>query len=175
MTDRPPVLISTDRIAARVTELAHAIDEDVHGTSGLVLIGILKGAFVLLADLARQLRTPHTIEFMALSSYGPEGAVGGGVRLLMDLRESIAGRDVLIVEDIVDSGETLAYLVDLLATRHPASVRSCALVRKPGALAKGIPVDYVGFDIDDLWVVGYGLDYAERHRTLPYVGTVDPD
>ncbi|HEX9692214.1 MAG TPA: hypoxanthine phosphoribosyltransferase [Gemmatimonadales bacterium] len=174
MTTPPPELISAERIAVRVGELAGAIDRDYAGRGDVVFIGVLKGAFVFLADLARKLTIPHRIEFMASSSYGANGAVSGGVRLLVDLRDPIEGQHVVLVEDIVDSGDTLTYLTTLLASRHPASVRTCALVRKPGALAAGVKVDYLGFDVPDSWIVGYGLDYAERFRTLPYLGTVEP-
>ena len=138
------------------------------------MIGVLKGAFIFLADLARQLTIPRTIEFIALSSY-ENGSTAGAVRLVMDLRSGIAGKHVLVVEDIVDTGKTLDYLIDMLQARSPASVRTCALVRKAERAKVDVAVDYLGFDIPDVWVVGYGLDYAERDRTLPYIGQIQPD
>jgi hypoxanthine phosphoribosyltransferase len=170
----PPVLIAEPEIAARVAALAGEIDRDSAGMDELVLVAVLRGAFIFAADLARRLRTPCRVDFVALASY--QGAVApGAVRLLMDLRTDIAGRHVLIVEDIVDSGRTLAYLMALLRTRRPASLRSCALTRKPDRQDVDVPVDYVGFDIPDRWVVGYGLDYRDQWRTLPYIGVVDAE
>lgn len=133
------------------------------------MIGILKGAFVFLADLARELSVPRRIEFLAVSSYGAseDTTHSGAVRLLMDLRNPIEGQHVLVVEDIVDTGTTLAYLLDMLQARHPASLRTCALVRKPDRAEVEVEVDYLGFDIPDIWAVGYGLDWAERYRMLP--------
>jgi hypoxanthine phosphoribosyltransferase len=170
----PPVLIPEPEIAARVAALAEEIDRDSAGMEELVLVAVLRGAFIFAADLARRLRTPCRVDFVALASY-QGAAAAGAVRLLMDLRTDIAGRHVLIVEDIVDSGRTLAYLMALLRTRRPASLRSCALTRKPGRQTVDVPVDYVGFDIPDRWVVGYGLDYGDRWRTLPYIGVVEPE
>ncbi len=170
----PRVLIGEDAIRRRVAELAAEISRDYAGVGGLVLVGVLKGAFIFLADLARRLTIPRTIEFMALSSYGLAGSTASGaVRLVMDLRESVEGKHVVIVEDIVDTGRTLHYLVELFKTREPASVRTCALVRKPARREVDVTIDYLGFEIPDVWAVGYGLDYAEQYRTLPYIGTVD--
>lgn len=138
-----------------------------------MLVGVLKGAFIFLADLSRRLAIPRTIEFMALSSYGARGAESGAVRVILDLRTGIEGRHVLVVEDIVDTGRTLHYLMDLLRTRDPASVKTCALVRKKDRHEVEVPIDYLGFDIPDEWVVGYGLDYKEQYRTLPYIGVVN--
>ena len=170
----PRVLISEDEIRRRVGELADQISKDYTGKGEVVLIGVLKGAFVFLADLARRLAIPRTIEFIALSSYPGAKVSSGAVRLVMDLRESIENKHVVIVEDIVDTGRTLAYLVELLKARDPASVRTCALVRKKERHEVDVAIDYLGFDIPDEWVVGYGLDYAEQHRTLPYIGVVNP-
>jgi hypoxanthine phosphoribosyltransferase len=161
------VLINAEDIQERVKELAARISEDYERVSQLYLVGILKGAFIFLADLARELRVPHTVDFMALSSYG-KSTTSGAVRILMDLREPIEGKHVLVVEDIVDTGHTLSYLIQVLNGRFPASLRTCALVRKQRD-QNGIKVDYLGFNIPDVWVVGYGLDYADRHRTLPYI------
>ena len=170
----PRVLIDEDHIQARVEDLAAQISAEYHDKGEIVLVGVLKGAFIFLADLARQLTIPRRIEFMALSSYS-EGGVSGEVRLEMDLRHQIEGKHVLIVEDIVDSGQTLHYLVDLLKARGPASVKTCTLVRKQREDNADAPVDYLGFDIPDVWTVGYGLDYGEQHRTLPYIGIMETE
>lgn len=171
---QPSVFISEHDIGLRVAELAARINRDYERKGELILVGVLKGAFVFLADLARQLTIPRQIEFIALSSY-EEGSKSGAVRLVMDLRRSIEGKHVLVVEDIVDTGRTLHYLIELLKARDPASIGACALVRKKGRHEVDVQLDYVGFDIPDVWVVGYGLDYAEQHRTLPYIGVVPPD
>ena len=161
------ILITEDQIHSRVQELAAQISQDFDRVERLYIIGILKGAFIFLADLTRELEVPHIVDFMALSSYG-KTATSGTVRILMDLRESIEGQHVLIVEDILDSGNTLSYLSRILKARGPASLHTCVLVRKirPGV---DFPIDYLGFDIPDVWVVGYGLDLADRFRTLPYI------
>ena len=167
------VLIPADTIQARVQELAYQIDSDFAGVDHVYLVGILKGAFIFLADLARQLRHPHSVDFMALSSYGKTTS-SGAVRILMDLREPIEGQHVIIIEDIVDTGHTLDYLYQVLKGRNPASLHTCVLVRK---LRQGLdfPVDYLGFEIPDVWVVGYGLDYADRFRTLPFIAEMKGD
>lgn len=167
----PEVLISEAAIARRVDELAREISADYAGKDELLLVGVLRGAFVFLADLTRRLTVPHRVDFIALSRY-EDGAAGGEVRLVMDLRAPVAGRHVLVVEDIVDSGHTLAYLVRTLRARGLDSLKTCVLTRKPGRLEVDVPLDYVGFDIPDRWVVGYGLDYGDRWRTLPYIGLV---
>jgi hypoxanthine phosphoribosyltransferase len=172
---RPRELISEEEIRDRVDALAAEISDDYRNGDPLVMIGILKGAFVLLSDLARRVTVPRRIEFMALSSYDGTERASGAVRLLMDLRTAIEGRDVLVVEDIVDTGQTLEYLLETLGARRPASLSTCVLVRKRSASAGGPPVDYLGFEIPDEWVVGYGLDYRERYRTLPYIGILDPE
>ena len=160
------VLISADDIRTRVQELADQISDDYRGKK-LYMVGILKGAFIFMADLTRSLSIPHVVDFMALSSYGKSTELGA-VRILMDLREPIENQNVLIVEDIVDTGHTLKYLYQVLKGRSPATLRTCTLVRKERALPD-FPLDYLGFDIPDVWVVGYGLDFADRFRTLPYV------
>lgn len=171
MTEQYPdlerILISADSIQQRVKELAKMIEKDFVRKDRLYMIGILKGAFIFLADLTRQLAVPHVVDFMALSSYG-RSTTSGEVRILMDLREPIEGRHVLIVEDIVDSGHTLDYLIKILKGRNPASLHTCALVRKKRD-SLDIKIDYLGFEIPDVWVVGYGLDFADRYRTLPFV------
>jgi hypoxanthine phosphoribosyltransferase len=165
--DLARILVPTDQIQARVQELAEQISHDYQGVDRIYMVGILKGAFIFLADLTRHLEIPHAVDFMALSSYG-KTASSGTVRILMDLRESIEGQHVLIVEDILDTGNTLHYLVRILEERKPASLRTCVLVRKVRDRVD-FPVDYLGFDIPDVWVVGYGLDFADQHRTLPYI------
>jgi hypoxanthine phosphoribosyltransferase len=170
---QPRVLISEPDIEQRVDELAAQISTDYADSGELVLIGVLKGAFVFLADLSRKLSIPRTIEFIAVSSYG-KGSRSGAVRLLMDVRGNIEGKDVLVVEDIVDTGNTLKYLIGILESHGPASIRTCTLLHKAERAEVDIKIDYVGFGIGDEWVVGYGLDYAEQNRTLPYIGAVDP-
>lgn len=155
-------------------ELAARISRDYAEAPEVLLVGVLRGAFVFLADLSRRLTVPCRVDFIAVARY-EEGAVPGAVRLVMDLRTEVTGRHVLLVEDIVDSGETLAYLLDMLRARGPASLRACVLTRKPGPLAASLTLEYVGFDIPHRWVVGYGLDYADRWRTLPYIGVLPPD
>lgn len=171
MTDLHPdmdrVLLSEEEISARVKELAEQISNDMRGIERLYIIGILKGAFIFLADLTRQLEVPHIVDFMAVSSYG-KTVTSGAVRIVMDLREPIEGQHVLIVEDILDSGRTLSYLYQTLKGRKPASLRTCVLLRKIKPEVT-VPVNYLGFDIGDFWVVGYGLDYADKYRTLPYI------
>lgn len=164
-------LIARDTIERRVRQLAARIDEDYAEADELVLVGVLKGAFIFLADLSRALRIPRRIEFMALSSYR-SGSRQGGVRLVLDLRSSIEGKHVLIVEDIVDSGHTLRFLMETLGARRPASLEACVLVRKRRPQVE-VEVRYLGFEIPDAWVVGYGLDYGERYRTLPSIGVLE--
>jgi hypoxanthine phosphoribosyltransferase len=171
----PVVLISEEEIQTRVLELAGQISADYGDSDDLVLVGVLKGSFIFLADISRRLTIPRTIEFIAVSSYGNGSRSSGAVRLVMDVRGNIEGKHVLIVEDIVDTGHTLKYLIGMLKSHRPASVKTCALVRKAERAEVEVKVDYLGFDIGDEWVVGYGLDYAERHRTLPYIGIVTPD
>lgn len=165
--DLERILIPVETIQDRVKELAGQISHDFAGVERLYLVGILKGSFIFLADLVRELKVPHIVDFMALSSYG-KTTTSGAVRILMDLREPIEGQHVMIVEDIVDSGQTLNYLYRLYEERKPASLHTCVLLRK---IRDGLdaPIDYLGFEIPDVWVVGYGLDFADRHRTLPYI------
>lgn len=171
MTDQYPeierILITPEAIQARIQVMARQIEKDFKGIDRLYMIGILKGAFIFMADLTRELKMPHVVDFMALSSYGKTTA-SGAVRILMDTREAIESQHVMIVEDIVDSGHTLEYLLEILKGRKPASLHTCVLVRKKRN-NHHIPVDYLGFEIPDVWVVGYGLDYADRFRTLPFV------
>jgi hypoxanthine phosphoribosyltransferase len=172
--DLARIIISTEEIKARVTGLAWEIEADYVGVERIILVGVLKGAFIFLADLARELRIPHIVDFMAVSSYGNSATSTGAVRLVLDLREPIENEHVIIVEDIVDTGNTLDYLVHTLKGRNPASIRTCALSRKDRAQVN-VPVDYLGFEIPDVWVVGYGLDYADTHRTLPFVAELKPE
>ena len=175
MTHRDPeVLISEQEIEDRVDELARQISDDYGKHGEIVLVGVLKGSFIFLADLSRKLSIPNVIEFIAVSSYGKRSRHTGAVRLVMDVRGSIEGKHVLIVEDIVDTGHTLNYLIGMMKSHGPSSVRTCALVRKSDHAEFEVDVDYLGFDIPDKWVVGYGLDYAEKNRTLPYIGIVKP-
>jgi len=175
VTERDPkVLISEEDIQARVLELGEQISKDYEDCDELVMVGVLKGSFIFLADLSRSLSIPRVIEFIAVSSYGRGSRPSGAVRLVMDVRGNIGGKHVLIVEDIVDTGHTLKYLTGMLESHRPASVRTCALVRKAERAEVDVNVDYLGFDIPDEWVVGYGLDYAEMNRTLPYIGIVTP-
>ena len=171
----PAVLISEADIDKRVRELAAQISTDYADKGNIVLVGVLKGSFIFLADLSRRLTIPRTIEFIAVSSYDNGNIASGAVRLVMDVRGNIENRHVLIVEDIVDTGHTLAYLIGMLESHRPASIRTCALLHKAESAEVDVAIDYVGFGIGDEWVVGYGLDYAERDRTLPYIGTINPD
>ena len=179
MTDVVPpeieqVLISRQEIADKVAEMAAAIDADYAGRE-VLLVGVLKGAVMIMADLARALTVPVSMEFMAVSSYGSSTSSSGVVRILKDLDRDLAGKDVLVVEDVIDSGLTLSWLLRNMKSRGPASVEVCALLRKPEAAKVELPVKYVGFDIPSEFVVGYGLDYAERYRELPFVGLLKPE
>jgi hypoxanthine phosphoribosyltransferase len=172
--DLARVIISREEIKARVAGLAWEIEADYEDVERIIFVGILKGAFIFLADLVRELQIPHIVDFMAVSSYGKTATSTGAVRLVLDLREPIENEHVIIVEDIVDSGHTLNYLLDTLKGRNPASIRTCALSRKVRSQLD-VPVDYLGFEIPDVWVVGYGLDYADKHRTLPFVAELKPE
>ncbi len=171
--DLEEVLIGADELHTRITELAARIDADYAGCE-LLLVGVLKGAVMVMADLARALRMPVLMDWMAVSSYGSGTQSSGVVRILKDLDADISGRHVLVVEDIVDSGLTLSWLVRNLESRGPASVRVCVLLRKPAAERTPVEVAYVGFDIEQKFVIGYGLDYAQRYRNLPFIGTLAP-
>jgi hypoxanthine phosphoribosyltransferase len=177
--DIKSVLLSSETIQTKVAELGAQIGEDYRETidangQDLLLVTVLKGAVFFVTDLARAIPLPTQLEFMAVSSYGSSTSSSGVVRILKDLDRDINDRDVLIVEDIVDSGLTLSWLLRNLATRHPRSLRVCTLMRKPDAVRDDVDIAYVGFDIPNEFVVGYGLDYAERYRDLPYIGTLDP-
>ena len=168
------VLIDQDTLRTRVEELGAEISVDYEGRD-LLLVGVLKGAIFFISDLMRELTVPCEIDFMAISSYGAATDSSGVVRILKDLDANIAGRDVLVVEDIIDSGLTLSYLMRSLKARKPASLEICALLTKPGRREIDVPVRYVGFEIPNKFVIGYGLDFAERYRNLPYVGVLRAD
>jgi tRNA(Ile)-lysidine synthase len=173
-SDIAEVLVTEEQIAQRIAELAADIGQDYAGRE-VLLVGVLKGAVMVMADLSRALGIPATMEFMAVSSYGTSTSSSGVVRILKDLDRSIEGKHVLVVEDIIDSGLTLSWLLRNLRSRGPASVEVVALLRKPEAIKVDLKVRYVGFDIPSAFVVGYGLDYGERYRTLSYVGTLTED
>lgn len=170
------VLLSEDVIRARVAELAREISSDYksEGVDDVYMLGVLRGAFIFLADLSRGLELPRRVDFIALSSYEDGLTTSGAVRLVLDVRAPLRGKHVLIVEDIVDSGKTLEYLRKTLDAREPASLKTCALLQKPERLEVPASIDYLGFTIPDKWVVGYGLDYNDQYRTLPYIGVVQP-
>jgi hypoxanthine phosphoribosyltransferase len=167
------ILLSEAEIQQRVAQLAQAIDRDYAGRVP-VLVGVLTGACIFISDLVRKMTGPVEMDFMAVSSYGAGTESTGVVRILKDLNSEITGRDLLIVEDIVDSGLTLAYLQSLLRAREPASLRTCALLDKRERREANVTIDYIGFEIPNAFVVGYGLDYAGLYRQLPYVGVLDP-
>jgi hypoxanthine phosphoribosyltransferase len=169
------IIVSEDQIKDKTAELAKQIADDYHDHESVLLVGVLKGAFMFMADMARALGRcgrAVEVEFMAVSSYGQRATSSGVVRILKDLDRDIAGRDVLVVEDIVDSGLTLSWLLRYLDSRGARSIEVVAMLRKPDAARVQVPVRYVGFDIPNEFVVGYGLDYAERYRELPYVGVL---
>jgi len=172
--DIEQILISGDDVQAKIRELGDRITEDYRGRD-LLLIGVLKGAFVLMADLSRNIRLPLQFDFMAVSSYGAATKTSGVVRIMKDLDRDIDGKDVLLVEDIVDSGLTLAYLLRNLRARKPASLEVCALLQKPEVQQVPLDIKYRGFEIPPVFVVGYGLDFAEKYRNLPYVATLKPE
>jgi len=169
------ILIDQERLQARVAELAAEISRDYAAVDDLLLVCVLKGAVIFLSDLSRQLAIPHAIDFMAVSSYGASTKSSGIVRILMDLETSILARHVLIVEDIIDSGRTLDYITRNLRTRGPASLKICTLLDKKTRREIPIAVDYVGFEISDEFVIGYGLDFAEFYRNLPFIGVLKPE
>ncbi|MHC1691407.1 MAG: hypoxanthine phosphoribosyltransferase [Sphaerochaetaceae bacterium] len=173
--DLSRVLIDADTIQRRVDELAQQINKDYASIKeSLILVGVLKGSFIFLADLCRKLTVPHVIDFISLSSYGGSTNTTGNVRLIMDTRENMEGRHVMIVEDILDSGYTLDYLCRNFQTRKVASLKTAVLLDKPERRKVNVDLGYVGFQIPDVWVVGYGLDYAEKYRTLPYIAEMIP-
>ncbi|MCB5409716.1 hypoxanthine phosphoribosyltransferase [Pseudogemmobacter faecipullorum] len=175
MTQRPYVIdqmISAKRIAARIEALAAEITREFQGTDKLVVVGLLRGSFVFIADLVREIDLPVEVDFLEASSYGNEMNSSREVRILKDLRGEIAGRDVLVVEDIIDTGFTLSHVKNLLLSRGPARMKICALLDKPSRREVEMKADLTGFEIPDEFVVGYGIDYAQRNRNLPYIGKV---
>ena len=170
----PAVLFDEQTIAARVDELATQISRDYAHADELLLVGVLRGAFIFLADLARRLTIPRRVDFMAVSSYEDKTVPRDAVRLVLDLRGDVEDKHVLIVEDIVDTGGTLDYLTGMLRARRPASLKTCTFLRKKRPRDVEPDVDYLGFEIENDWVVGYGLDYADRYRTHPYIGVIEP-
>ena len=173
-SDLRPVrqLISAEQIRARVAELGATIARD-HADGELVMVGVLKGSFMFMADLCRAIDLPLAIEFLGLQSYGDQTRSSGVVQITADLTRPIEGKDVLVVEDIVDTGLTMDYLLENLRLRLPRSVRIAALLQKPDRMVKPVTIDYLGFTIPDAFVVGYGLDYAQRYRNLPYIGVLE--
>ena len=166
------VLIPQEALRARVVELGQAINATYTDADRPLLVCVLKGAFMFLADLTRHLEMRHEVDFMEVSSYGAGTASSGVVRILLDLERNIVGRHVLIVEDIIDSGRTLDYITRNLQTRRPASLRVCTLLSKPSRREIDVPLDFVGFEVPDEFVVGYGLDFAEEYRNLPFIGVL---
>ncbi len=164
--------LDASQIAARIASLGRSITEVGAGPSPLVVVCVLKGSFMFFADLVRQIDLPTNLVFLGVSSYGGATESSGAVRLTHDLTLDIRDRDVLIVEDIVDTGLTMSYLLDILRARAPRSLRVCTLLHKPARKRVDVPLDYVGFTIDDVFVVGYGLDYDERYRNVPYIGVL---
>ena len=172
--DVASIMIDEAQIQARVSELAAEIEADYLDEEDLLLICVLKGGYVFLADLSRSLNRPHQLDFMGISSYGKGTKSSGAVQIIMDLKAPITDRNVLIVEDIIDSGRTLEYMRQNLLARGPASLRICALLSKPSRREIDVPVNYTGFEIPDEFVVGYGLDFAEEYRNLPYIAVLKP-
>ncbi len=172
MTERLVPMLTTEQVATRVHELGAQIVHDYAGRN-LVLVGVLKGSFVFLSDLMRAVDLPLRVDFLGVRSYGEGTESSGVVQITQDLSRPIEHEDVLIVEDIVDTGLTIAHLMDLLRTRGPASIKVCSLLHKPARAKVKINVDYLGFTIEDRFVVGYGLDFAERYRNLPYIGVIE--
>lgn len=172
MSERFITLFSEEQIAARVTELGAAIAKDYEGDK-VVLVCVLKGSFVFTADLARAIDGHVHVDFLGVQSYGEGTQSSGVVRITQDLTRNIEGEHVLIVEDIVDTGLTIHHLLDLLRTRKPASIKICSLLHKPARTKIDVPIDYLGFTIEDKFVVGYGLDWAQRYRNLPFIGIVE--
>ena len=171
MAERVEVLISEEAVEARIIELAEQISKEYEGKE-LHIICILKGSIFFTCELAKRLTIPVTLDFMSVSSYGSDTKSSGVIKIAKDLDESILGRDILVIEDILDSGNTLSYLLEMLQSRKPSSMKLCTLLDKPERRRKPVHVDYTGFEIPDEFVVGYGLDYAQKYRNLPYVGIV---
>ena len=171
MAERVEVLLSEEVVDARIREIGEQISKDYAGKQ-VHLVGVLKGSVFFICELAKRITVPVTMDFMSVSSYGSDTKSSGVVRIVKDLDESIKGKDIIVIEDIVDSGNTLSYLLEMLNDRKPASLRLCTLLDKPERRRKPVHVDYTGFQIPDEFVVGYGLDYDQKYRNLPYVGIV---
>lgn len=174
MAEKISVLLDEEKVDAKIREIGERISRDYEGRA-VHLVCVLKGATFFMCELAKRITVPVTIDFMSVSSYGNETQSSGVVRIVKDLDESIRDRHVIVVEDIVDSGNTLSYLLNILKERGPASLALCALLDKPERRVVDVAVDYTGFEIPDHFVVGYGLDYAQKYRNLPYIGVVDPE
>lgn len=172
--DIQEVLFSQQQLEERVDQIAQEITRDYAGKE-IVLISVLRGSFVFMADLCRRIDLPCTIDFMSVSSYGSGTSSTGQVQITKDLSGDISGKHILVVEDILDSGNTLSYLLHVLSARHPASISLCTLLDKPERREKPITADYVGFTVPNAFIVGYGLDYAEKYRNLPYIGVLKPE
>ena len=172
MKEEISVYLDEATVAKRVQELGEMISRDYEGKT-VHMIGILKGSVIFMAELARRISVPVTFDFMSVSSYGDDTKSSGVVKIIKDLDESVSGKDVLVVEDIIDSGRTLSYLLEALWQRKPNSVRLATLLDKPSRRVKDVKVDYTGFEIEDKFIIGYGLDYAQRYRNLPYIGIID--
>ena len=172
--DIQEILFTEGQLKKRVDEIARQIEADYVGRE-IMLISVLRGSFIFMADLCRAIRLPCTLDFMSVSSYGTGTTSSGQVQITKDLSEDITGRHIIVVEDILDSGNTLSYLLNILEHRHPASVRLCTLLDKPDRRTKPVDLHYRGFTIPDAFVVGYGLDYAEKYRNLPYIGILKPE
>ena len=171
--DVKEILFSEEQLKERVAQIAAQIDRDYAGKE-LMLVSVLRGSFIFMADLVRAITVPCTVDFMAVSSYGAGTVSSGQVQITKDLSEDITGRHLLVVEDILDSGNTLSYLLEVLRARKPASIRLCTLLDKPERRVKPVQLNYTGFTIPDAFVVGYGLDYDEHYRNLPYIGVLRP-
>lgn len=174
LDDIERVLITDEQIKEKIEQLGTQISDDYRESDNLLLVGVLKGAVLFMSDLIRHIDIPIQIDFMAVSSYGSSTESSGVVRILKDLDETVEGKHVLVVEDIIDSGLTLSYMCNILGSRKPASLKICALLDKPSRRKVDLKVDYLGFEIPDHFVVGYGLDYAERYRNLPYICVLKP-
>jgi hypoxanthine phosphoribosyltransferase len=171
--DFESLLYTETQIKERIAELAAQIDSDYKGKAPLI-VGVLKGSFIFMSDLIRALETDCTVDFLAVSSYGAKSETSGQVRMLKDISQNIEGHDVLVIEDILDSGVTLSYIIELLRVRKPASIKLCTLLDKPERRKMPIKADYTGFTVPDAFIVGYGLDYAESYRGVPYIGILKP-
>ena len=172
MAERIRVMYSEEEVSARIREIANQINRDYEGKE-VHLIGILRGGSFFMCELAKRITVPVTIDFMSASSYGMSTTSSGVVKIVKDLEEPIVGRDVIVVEDIIDTGRTLSYLLEMLKERQPESLKLCTLLDKPDRRVVEVKIDYNGYSIPDEFVVGYGLDYAQKYRNLPYIGSVD--